>query len=460
MNYHRFLSEKLSAHKPSGFEISLGSLNSNLFDWQKILVRWALFKGKAALFEDCGLGKTLQQLEWALQVHKYTGQDVLIFAPLAVSQQTVREGAKFGITVNRCLDSKDVKPGINITNYERIDLFDHARFVGIVLDESSIIKDFTGAFCNNLIEKYSDTPYKLACSATPSPNDYTELGNTAEFLGVMTRSEMLSMFFINDSGDTTASWRLKGHVKDNKFWEWLASWCVAIQKPSDIGFDDNGFILPELVMHEHIIPAEANGWFVEQASGLSEIRDSMRETLEDRAEVCAAIVNASDDIWAVWCGLNDESKRLTALINGAVEVCGSDSADHKEKSFLDFADSKIKALVTKPKIAMWGLNWQNCNHVVVTGLSHSYEQFYQLVRRFYRFGQTKPVHVHIVIGEREGIVLDAIRRKEKQAAEMFAGMIRHMRNITITELQHTQRKATGYSPTVEMVLPSFLEEAA
>lgn len=457
IEYSKYLENKLSNYKPSGFMVELDELNSMLFDWQKILVRWALFKGRSALFEDCGLGKTPQQLEWAHQIHKKTGENVIIYAPLAVSQQTVREGKKFNISVNRCNEQSDVKSGINITNYERLDKFDPNSFVGIVLDESSIIKNFSGKFRIKIIEKYARTPYKLACSATPSPNDYTELGNTSEFLGVLSRPEMLSMFFINDSGDTTASWRLKGHVKDNKFWEWLSQWAVMIQKPSDIGYSDEGFILPELIMHEHVIRAESNGWFVEPASGLSEIRLSMRETLEERCRVVSEIVNDSNDIWAVWCNLNNESRELKSIIGDSVEVCGADSADFKESVFIRFSKNKIRVLVTKPKIAMWGLNWQNCNHTVITGLSHSYEQFYQLVRRFYRFGQTKPVHVHVVIGEREGNVLDTIKRKEKQMADMFSGMISHMRSLMEKELTHTHRKSTGYNPEKEMMLPLFLE---
>lgn len=457
MNYNDFLEKKTEYYKPSGFMVDLDSLNSKLFDWQKILVRWSLFKGRSALFEDCGLGKTPQQLEWANQVCKKTSGNVIIYAPLAVSQQTVREGVKFGINVNICKTHRDIKPGINITNYERLEKFDPNDFIGIVLDESSIIKNFTGKFRNKIIDSYIKTPYKLACSATPSPNDYTELGNTAEFLGVMTRSEMLSMFFINDSGDTTASWRLKGHVADNKFWEWLAQWSVMIQKPSDIGFKDDGFILPELIIHEHIIPAEDNGWIINDAVGLSEIRNSMRETLIERCSLVADIVNSSREVWAVWCNLNDESKCLSSKITGSTEVCGSDTPEFKESAFLDFSDNKINALVTKPKIAMWGLNWQNCNHTIITGLSHSYEQFYQLIRRFYRFGQTKPVHVHIVIGQREGNVLDVIKRKEKQMSEMFAGMIYHMRELMKHELTHTNRNTTEYNPTIEMLLPKFME---
>ena len=459
MDYREFLDKKLFEYKPCGFQVSTDDLNPMLFDWQKMLVRWALYKGRAALFEDCGLGKTPQQLEWAYRVHMHTGGKVLIYAPLAVSQQTVREGHKFGIKVHRCADQEDVIDGINITNYERLDKFDPATFVGIVLDESSIIKDFTGKFRNKLIEAYASVPYKLACSATPSPNDYTELGNTAEFLGVMSRSEMLSMFFINDSGDTTASWRLKGHVADNKFWEWLSAWCVVLQKPSDLGFEDAGFILPPLNTHEHVIPADGNGWFVEPAEGLSGIRESMRETMDERCQIAADIVNGSSEQWCVWCSLNPESELLTKLIDGAVEVKGADASEHKEAALLGFAEGEINRLVTKPKIAMWGLNFQNCSHSVVTGLSHSYEQFYQLVRRFYRFGQDMPVNIHIVIGEREMGVLDAIKRKEKQMADMFAGMVRHMQKLTIQELQHTSRKTTPYRPAMEMVLPKFLEAA-
>lgn len=459
MGYLEFLKRKFIDYTPCGFEVDINELNPMLFDWQKVLVRWALYKGRSALFEDCGLGKTLQQLEWANQVHLHTNGNVLIFAPLAVSQQSVREGRKFGIDVNRCNNQEDVVSGINITNYERLEKFDPTSFVGIVLDESSIIKDFTGKFRNRLIEAYSQIPYKLACSATPSPNDYTELGNTAEFLGVMTRSEMLSMFFINDSGDTTASWRLKGHVADNKFWEWLSTWCVVLQRPSDLGFKDDGFILPELKIHEHVIPAEKTGWFIEHAEGLSGIRESMRDTMEDRCRLSAEIVNPSKDQWCIWCSLNQESEMLSKLISGAVEVKGSDDPEHKEAALLGFAEANISRLVTKPKIAMWGLNFQNCCNSVVTGLSHSYEQFYQLVRRFYRFGQSKPVNIHIVIGEREMGVLDTIKRKEKQMADMFAGMVRHMQKLTIQELSHSTRKTTPYNPTIEMKLPKFLEVA-
>lgn len=461
-DYSEFLSKKIYNHIPSGFDTDTNKMNSALFDWQAVLVRWALRKGKAALFEDCGLGKTIQQLEWARLVCGKTGGSVLIFAPLSVSHQTVREGEKFGYSVNRCEKENDVVGGINITNYERIDLFDLSKFSGVVLDESSIIKSFTGQFRNKIISSSISIPYRLACSATPSPNDYTELGNTAEFLGVLTRSEMLSMFFINDTSETSANWRLKGHVRKNKFWEWLSSWCVMIQKPSDIGFSDDGFILPEIKHIEHVIPytGKRTGLFVEPAIGLSGIRASMRESISVRCEMCAAIVNDSPLQHVVWCSLNDESRVLSSIIPDAVEVKGQDDPEHKEKSFFRFANGDIRVLVTKPKIAMYGMNWQNCCNTVITGLSHSYEQYYQLVRRFWRFGQPNPVNVHIVIGEREGRVLDTIRTKDEKIKTMFSSMILHMRDLMKNEIESTSRKVDVYNPQKEMVIPEFIKGAA
>ena len=460
--YNEFLSEKFVSNKPSGFMVDMDTLNPNLKDWQALLVRWALYKGKSALFEGTGLGKTIQQLAWADAIYKHTGKNVIGYAPLAVSHQTVREGSKFGIVVNRCDTQADVRPGINITNYERIDKFDHDSFAGVFLDESGRIKNDTASFRNAVINYYGGTPYRLCCSATPSPNDYTELGNTAEFLGVSTMAEMKAMYFINDSGKTTAPWRLKGHVKDNRFWEWLATWCVMIQKPSDIGYDDTGYILPKLVYHEHIIKftGEIDTLFVEHAEGLREVEESMKETLDDRCNMIADMVNGSDETWAVWCHRNPEGELLSKLINESVEVSGQTPDDLKVKHILDFADDKVKCLITKPKIGMFGLNLQNCCNVIVTGLSYSFEALYQLVRRFYRYGQTRQVNVHIVIGEREGHVLATIKRKEKQMEIMFDSMARHMSNATISELKHTKRSQTVYDPKIEMELPTFLVEAA
>ena len=458
-NYNQFLKEKLSFNKPSGFQIEVEDLNKNLFDWQAVLTKWALFKGKSALFWDTGLGKTLAQLSWADAVYKKFNEPIIGYAPLAVSHQTIREGKKFGIEVHRCDSEKDIKNGINITNYERLDKFDYSKFIGAFIDESAMLKHFDAKFTRNVIESHIKIPYKLCCSATPSPNDYTELGNTAEYLGVMTRSEMLSMFFINDTGDITANWRLKGHVLGNRFWEWLSSWCVMIQKPSDIGYSDEGYILPKLNYYEHIIPykGKKKGFFVDEAKGLSEIRKSMNATLRERCQLSADIINnKSNKIWAVWCNLNAEGDLLTEKINGAVQVAGSTKDNLKVKRFLDFSKNKIPVLVTKPKIAMHGMNWQNCNNIIITGLSHSFEAFYQLIRRFWRFGQTKEVNVHIVYGEREGNVLKVIQRKEKQMVGMFEAMIVHMQELMQKEIERTERKETEYNPRIEMELPEWL----
>jgi len=458
VDYKEFLKSKTTAHKESGFMVGVGDLNPLLFDWQKELVRWALYKGRSALFEDCGLGKTPQQLEWSRCVHEKTGGNILILAPLAVSQQTRREGDKFNIPVNVCKTEDDVLPGINITNYERLNHFSPDQFTGIVLDESSILKNFSGKIRTEIIETFLSTPYKLCCTATPSPNDYTELGNTAEFLGVMTRPEMLSMFFINDTGNTTASWRLKGHVKDNLFWEWLASWSIMMQLPSDIGFDDNGFILPELKMHEHIIPytGPKEGLFVEPAATLSERRSARKESLDERVELTSRIVNDSDETWLIWCNLNAESEALKQAIHSAVEVKGSDKNDHKTTSMLDFADGKIKCLVSKPSIAGFGMNFQKCHNMAFVGLSDSYEQFYQAVRRCWRFGQDSIVNAHIVTGEREGAVVANIKRKEADMQSMYSGMVSHMAELMKAELTHQARTTTEYVPKIEMKLPRFL----
>lgn len=457
MDYKSFLREKSVTFRPSGFDVALSKLNPMLYDWQKVLVRWALARGRAALFEDCGLGKTPQQLVWSQAVHEYTSGDILILAPLAVSAQTIREGRKFGIDVNLCRTGDDVKHGINITNYDRLHLFDPSIFTGIVLDESGILKNFAGKIRNQIIESFLDTPYKLCCTATPSPNDFTELGNTAEFLGVMTRPEMLSMFFINDTSDT-GTWRMKGHVKDNIFWEWLASWSVMMRMPSDIGFPDGGFILPKLNMVENVIPysGKRHTMFVEHARTLAERREARRESLTERVAMASELANRNGDQWICWCNMNIESTSLTKSIDGAVEITGSDSREHKEQSMIDFQDGKIKTLVTKPKIAGLGMNLQNCSNMAFVGLSDSYEQLYQAVRRCWRFGQGKTTNAHIIIGEREGAVLQNIKRKEADMERMFTGMIGHMAHITQNELGSAERKTTPYNPEIEMLLPDFL----
>ena len=388
MKYETFLNNKNTILENSGFEVDKEELNPMMFDFQKDIVKWALAKGRAAIFADTGHGKTVMQLEWASKIHKLTGGKVLILAPLAVTEQTQREGSKFGINVTVCSSQDDVKDGINITNYEKLDKFISKEFIAIVLDESSILKSFTGKVRNQLIDRFRNTPYKLACTATPSPNDYMELGNHSEFLGVMTRAEMLSMYFIHDGGQTS-KWRLKGHAKD-VFWQWVSSWAVVICNPKDLGYDVKGFTLSKLNIYEIIADGIEP---TDEVLTLTERRNARKESLEDRCRAAAKLVNDSDEQWLIWCDLNDESKMLHNLINESVEVKGSDKPEHKTKSAVEFAKGNIKALVSQPLIFGMGLNFQSCRNMIFVGLSDSYELYYQAVRRCWRFGQTREVNV-------------------------------------------------------------------
>ena len=458
MDYQKFLHKKHFYVKPTGFEPK--ELNPMLFDFQKDIVRWACKKGKAALFEDCGLGKTLQQLEWGRQVHEYTGGDVLILAPLAVSKQTKREGEKFGIEVNICRTQDDVKSGINITNYEMLRHFKPEHFAGIILDESSILKNYAGKMRNEIIDAFKNTPYKLSCTATPAPNDYMELGNQCEFLGVMSRTEMLATFFVHDGSDTS-KWRLKGHAEE-KFWEWMASWAVVLNKPSDLGYDDGDFMLPKKNIYEITVKVKPEEQFGQLsllptiAQTLSERRQARKNSLRARVEAAAELVNSSNEQWLVWCDLNDESEALAKAIKDSVEIRGSDSNEHKEKSMIDFARGDIKALVTKPSIAGYGMNWQNCHNMIFVGLSDSYEMLYQAIRRCWRFGQTQPVNVYIVISEQEGAVKANIERKEQDFERMFSEMVKHTQKILAEEVRGTARLIESYKATKDMIIPEWL----
>jgi DNA modification methylase len=416
-------------------------LNPMLYDFQHDLVMWALRRGRAALFCDCGLGKTPMQLEWA----KHVPGNVLILAPLAVSMQTVAEGRKFGIEVNYRRDQTEVTEGITITNYEMLDHFDPSFFNGIVLDESSILKSFTGKIRNNIIDSFSQTPFRLACTATPAPNDYMELGNHAEFLGVMSRTEMLAMYFIHDGGETS-KWRLKGHAEE-PFWKWLCSWAMNVRKPSDIGYDDSAFTLPLMEIHSHVVKVDQapDGFlFAVEALTLQERQQERRATTSIRAQQCADIVALHpNEQWLIWCNLNDESKMLTDMIPGAVEVTGSASIEYKEKMLLGFASGDVRVMVSKPKIAGMGLNYQACHKMAFVGLSDSYEQFYQAVRRCWRFGQKNNVDVHVITAETEGAVVRNIQRKEADAMRMAENMLEHMKVIEIENIkpQHTTQSA-------------------
>jgi len=446
IDYKTFLETKTPTMLHSGFEAK--QINLMLYDFQRDIVKWAIKIGRAAIFADCGLGKTPMQLEWASQVCRHSKGNVLILAPLAVSQQTVREGEKFGIKVKYCRSHEDVEPGITITNYEMLDKFT-GSWSGVVLDESSILKSYTGVFRNKIIETFEHTPYKLACTATPAPNDYMELANHSEFLGALKRQEMLSRFFVHDGGETQ-QWRLKGHAQD-EFWKWLCLWAVMIRKPSDLGYDDDGFILPELHIHEVTVPVsltEGRGGllFRRPAETLQGRQTERRLTIQKRVQRCTELVNG--DSWLIWCNLNSESAALAKSIPDSVEVCGAHNREYKENAMLGFSDGDIKRLITKPKIAGFGMNWQHCHNVAFVGLSDSYEQFYQAVRRCWRFGQTKPVHCYIITAETEGAVVENIKRKERNAQMMAEQMVKHMHVHNEENIKEKPKQKTVYQTDI------------
>jgi hypothetical protein len=458
-SYSEFLASKVVRQRDCGF--AAHDLNPMLFPFQQDLTRWSLRRGRAALFEDCGLGKTPQQLEWAARVNEHSGGDVLILAPLAVAGQTAREGQKFGVPVTICHTQADVTRGVNVTNYEKLHHFDPCHFAGVVLDESSILKSFTAKTCRAVIDAFAQTPYRLACTATPAPNDYMELGNHAEFLGVMNRAEMLAMFFTHD-GANTSQWRLKRHAED-EFWRWVASWAAFVRKPSDIGHRDDGFTLPGLTTSHHALPvdqelAQAAGMlFPKDARTLTEQRETRRASLSVRVSEVAALVNRSSDVWVVWCELNAESSALAKAIPGAVEVCGSDANEKKEAALTDFAEGRARVLVTKPSIAGFGMNWQHCHSVAFVGVSHSYEQTYQAVRRCWRFGQQHPVECHMFYCETEDAIVKNLGRKAAEAGRLAEGMLRHMGAFQRKEVRSAAREVAAYEAGSGITVPAWLE---
>ncbi len=417
VDYTEFLKTKKLSIIPSGFEVN--DINPLLFDFQSDIVKWSLKKGKAAIFAGTGLGKTLMQLEWAHKVCKHTNKNVLILAPLAVAQQTVREGHKLDIEVTLCRTQSDVNHGINITNYEMMQHFDESQFIGIVLDESSILKSFDSKTKAEILIKFRNCAYKLACTATPAPNDYMELGNHAEFLSIMSRTEMLSTFFVHDMAHTQ-DWRLKKHaVKD--FWEWVSSWAIMLRNPIDLGYDNNKFDLPELRIHEIVV--DKTGYVVREAQTLQERRGARRDSLNLRVSCAAEIANKDNEPCLVWCNLNTESVELSKMIDNAIEVTGSQNNELKSELMLKFSNGELKTLVSKPSICGFGMNWQHCHKMIFVGLSDSFEQYYQAVRRCWRFGQDKPVDVYIITSEKEGAVVKNIKRKEKDFEDMLRGMV-------------------------------------
>lgn len=432
-------SEVATGHKP-------GDLNEHLFDFQHAIVSWAVRRGRAAIFADTGLGKTLMQLSWADEVASHTGGMVLILAPLAVSEQTIGQGKTFGIDVHRVPHGKAPDaPGVWITNYERMDVIDFAQLSGIVLDESSILKAHNGKTRTAIIESSQRVPYRLSCTATPSPNDFDELGNQCEFLGVMTHTEMLATYFVNDTGDT-GTWRLKGWGA-SKFWEWMGTWSVVLRTPADLGFDGSRYILPEPEYFEHVVETEQIGdeLFARPALTMLERRKAQRDSIENRCKALAKVVNAdTSEPWLIWTHLNDEAEMLAELIPGSANVQGSDSAEVKTKHMMDFTHGNLRVLISKPKICGYGMNWQHCARMAFVGLDDSFEKFYQAVRRCYRFGQTRNVHIHVFTAENEGQILANIKRKELQHHEMSANMVDHMKDIMNKELAGIENVVDEY----------------
>lgn len=456
MDYKNFLKTKEVQSINAGLDVSTNELNDSLFDFQKDIVAWALKKGRAAVFSDCGTGKTAMQLDFARIVHERTGKRALIVAPLSVVKQTQKEGIKFGIKTTVCRTQQDVRGGINITNYEMLSHFDADAFECVVLDESSILKSFTSKTRDELIDKFIHTPYKLCCTATPSPNDQSEIGNHAEFLGIMSRTEMLATYFIHDGSDTS-KWRLKGYG-EKKFWEWVATWAVCVRNPSDLGYSSDGYHLPELNLIEHIVKSKPKDYelVAKRAETLSERREARKESMDKRVQVASDLCADNDEIWLVWCDYNAESSALHHAIDDSVEVVGSDEPEYKSETALSFADGNIHALVSKASIYGFGMNFQTCHNMIFCGISDSYEQFYQAVRRCWRFGQEHDVNVHIIISEAEMNVLENIKRKQAQMEEMQNNMVALMRDVTMSEIKRTTRITTEYVPKERMVLPEWI----
>lgn len=452
MEYLEFLKSKRFVLESSGFDIDKSELNPMLYEFQKDIVRWALKKGKSCIFADCGLGKTPIQLSWAYQVHKHTRGKILILAPLAVADQTKREAEKFGYVAKVVEKQEDCISGINITNYEKLDRFIANEFTGIVLDESSILKSYSGKVRTAIIQNFHEVPYKLACTATPAPNDYMELGNHSEFCGVMTRAEMLSMFFVHD-GSETSKWRLKGHAED-VFWQWLATFSVFVDNPNNIGYDIDGYNLPPINIKEIIVDGDEP---TTETLTLTERRQARKDSLKLRCEQAAQLVNSSDEQCLVWCDLNEEGNTLEKLIDKSKNVQGSDTNQYKSDTMLEFSEGNLKCLISKPRLCGFGMNWQNCHNMIFTGLSDSYEQFYQALRRCWRFGQENPVNVYIIISAKEGCVKENIERKQTDFLKMQSEMTELTKEITKKELKSTCRISTPYEPHIKMELPKWDE---
>ena len=456
LGYTEFLEGKASVVRNAGLDVRAEDIHEKLFPFQRDITRWAIRKGRAAIFADTGLGKTFMQLEWA----RLSGGRCLIVAPLSVARQTVCEGVKIGVPVYYTRSGDDLSNGVNITNYEMVTAFDAEDFQSIVLDESSILKSLDGKTRKLLTEMFSETPYRLCCTATPAPNDIAEIANHAEFLGIMSRAEMLSAFFVHDQD----GWRLKGHAEE-PFYKWLASWGMSVRKPSDLGYSDDGYDLPPLTIAPLWVESDAvtdGALFHLGMKGIADRSRVRRATAVERVAKAAAIVNASVDQWILWCGLNAEADAVAAAIPGAVNVQGSDSLEEKQRAFEAFQDGSLRVLVTKPKIGGFGMNFQNCHRMAFIGISDSWESYYQCVRRCYRFGQTEPVEALIVVSKQESEVWENVQRKDAEATKMSERLVEHVREFERAEIGDGQARAEYAEDTVrhdgwEMVLGDSVE---
>ena len=432
-NYNDFLNEKTKSHISSGFDIDDSYLSGNLFDFQKFAVKWALKLGRSALFEDCGLGKTLQQLDWAYQVTKKTEKPVLILAPLAVVGQTIQEANKFGMPCERLLIGANVfGEGVYISNYDQLDNITPSMFCGVVLDESSILKGKDSKTKNKLLDYFKSTPYKLCCTATPSPNDHMELGNHSEFLGSMSYLEILAMYFVHDGGETS-KWRLRKHAEKD-FWKFVSSWGLAIDNPATLGFTDKNYELPEIKFTEHFIDVESDSLdlFGESIVSATELNRDLRKSIDDRVAKVHEIINEKpNDQWIIWGLQNSETDRLGKEVKESKNVQGSDKPEVKAKNLLGFANNDYQNLVTKASIASFGMNYQNCSNMIFSSYDFKFESFYQAVRRCYRFGQKETVNVHLIIPKSQVNVRKSILEKEKKHKEM-------MHKMTLNSAEFTQ----------------------
>jgi hypothetical protein len=466
VDYKSFLDQKKLAARETGFDVEKDQVHPMLFDWQNEIVRWACRIGKAALFEECGLGKTLQQVEWARLVRDHLhGQGAacwkaLIVAPLAVAHQTVAEAAKIGVWVKYIRHQDEAGDAdICITNYDMLKEIDGSAWGGVVLDESSILKSYTGATKRMILEMFESTPFKLACTATPAPNDHLELGNHAQFLNVMMSNEMIQRWFINDTM-AAGSYRLKRHAEDD-FWRWVTSWAVCISKPSDLGYSDAGFILPELKVEsvvvgvDHTRAFEQGQLLLTEALSATGMWKEKRATMADRCDRAGEIIDGSEEPWIIWCDTNDEADYLRGLFPEALEVRGSDSVKAKEEKLSAFTDGEAQIIITKPDIAGFGLNWQHCHNQAFVGVTYSFEKTYQALRRSWRFGQTRPVNAWMIYAESEGDIVKTLEQKQEAHKRMQMAMNKAMRSQGLGQ-KRDLRATRAYEAGRSMTIPGWL----